>query len=82
MIPMPTWNDYKDVLKSSVADLINSPLKCSDAYVAALFLKEFIPKKSEWIHIDVTHEFDGNVPKGNGIRSIIAIVKQRFQKKK
>lgn len=82
MIPMPTWNDYSDVLKSSVADLINSPAKCSDAYVAALFLKEFVPEKSEWIHIDVTHEFDGNVPKGNGIRSIIAIVKQRFQKKK
>jgi len=82
MIPMPTWDDYNEILKSPVADLINSPSKCSDAFVAALFLKEFVPEKSDWIHIDVTHEFDGNVPKGNGIRSIIAIAKQAIQKKK
>lgn len=82
MIPMPTWDDYKDILKSSVADLINSPPKCSDAFVAALFLKEFVPPQSDWIHIDVTHEFDGNVPKGNGIRSMISVVREYCAKKK
>jgi leucyl aminopeptidase len=82
MIPMPTWGDYKDVLNSTVADLVNSPLKCSDAFVAALFLKEFVPKGADWIHIDVTHEFDGSVPKGNGIRSMIHIVEEYLSKKK
>lgn len=82
MIPMPTWTEYREVLNSTVADMINSPLKCSDSFVAALFLKEFIPNNCDWIHIDVTHEYDANIPKGNGIRSIVYVVEDYFKNKK
>lgn len=74
MLPMPTWDDHDNVLESDVADLVNDPRKCSDAFTAALFMKQFIPKESEWLHIDLAHEFDSHVPKGNGIRTIISVI--------
>ena len=77
MIPMITWNDMGDLLKSKVADLANvSQKSCNDAFVAAIFLKEFITcAKTDWLHIDLSHEFDDNIPEGNGIRTMIQIVK-------
>lgn len=82
MLPMPTWEDYDDVLNSNVADYANSPLKCGDSFVATLFLKQFVPKGCKWLHIDLANEFDpGCPPKGNGIRTIIDTVKHYVNKK-
>jgi leucyl aminopeptidase len=75
MLTMPNWTDYSDVLKSDVADLTNMPTKgCSDAFVATLFLKEFVPPKCDWIHIDISNNISKGLPKGNGIRSVVAVV--------
>jgi leucyl aminopeptidase len=83
MIAMPMWDDYDDVLKSNVADITNSPLHCSDAFVAARFLSAFVPKDVQWVHIDLAHEVDNKtVPVGNGIRSIISIVEKTSSKNK
>lgn len=82
MIPMPTWGEYREVLQSSVADLINDSDICDDSTSAALFLKEFVPKDSQWLHIDLAHEQDDNMPNGAGIRSIIEIVDETYGKKK
>jgi leucyl aminopeptidase len=81
MIPMPTWDEYREVLRSPVADLINDSDVCDDSTSAALFLKEFIPKDSDWLHIDLAHEQDDHIPNGAGIRSIIEIVDQTYRKK-
>lgn len=71
MLTMPSWTEYANVLKSEVADLNNSPIQCSDAFVAALFLREFLPSTvHKWVHIDLAHEFDSHYPQGNGIRTI------------
>lgn len=83
MLSMPLWDDYDSVLHSNVADVSNSPLKCSDAFVAALFLKQFVPKGSTWLHIDLAHEFTlGSTPRGRGIRTIIDIVNFYLNAKK
>jgi len=82
MLPMPTWDDHDDVLESPVADLVNSPHKCEDAFVATLFMKQFIPTGAEWCHIDLSHEFDDHVPKGNGIRTIVETVRWWIGNKK
>lgn len=75
MLAMPIWKDYDNILFSTVADYANSPVKCSDSFVAALFLKQFVPKHATWVHIDLAHEFSpGCAPKGNGIRTINDIV--------
>lgn len=82
MIPMPTWGEYREILNSTVADLVNSPNKCSDAFVAALFLKEFVPKGADWVHIDLTHEHQNGIARGNGVRSIVYLVEDYLRKKK
>jgi leucyl aminopeptidase len=75
MLPMPTWTDHDDILESNVADLVNDPINCSDAFTAALFLKQFIPKNTDWLHIDLSHEFDNHIPRGNGIQTIISVIR-------
>lgn len=75
MLAMPAWSEYSDVLKSNVADLSNSPLSCSDSFVAALFLKEFVPKYAEWLHLDLAHEVSiGIIPSGYCIRTVIGVI--------
>lgn len=76
MLTMPSWDDCSYVLKSTVADLTNSPKECGDSFVASLFLKEFLPANTDWIHIDIAHNLVAeSIPKATGIHTIVAIVK-------
>ncbi|MGD9649399.1 MAG: M17 family metallopeptidase [Dongiaceae bacterium] len=51
--PLPLWNNYRKMLKSKFADLNNAPEGgYGGAITAALFLQEFVSKKTPWIHID------------------------------
>lgn len=81
MLEMPYWQDRKDILISDVADLINSPLKCSDATVAAMFLDEFVDDTLPWVHLDLAHEIDTEMPMGHGIRTAIRIIEHVCKKK-
>jgi leucyl aminopeptidase len=50
---MPLWRGYDDMLKSPIADLINSPANSfAGSIAAALFLQRFAPTKS-WAHFDL-----------------------------
>jgi leucyl aminopeptidase len=40
--PMPLFEEYKDTLKSDIADMLNSPGRAGGAVTAAMFLKEFV----------------------------------------
>jgi len=51
---MPHWDDYKDALKSDIADLKNlagSPI--GGAINAAKFLEEFTREHPAWAHLDI-----------------------------
>ena len=51
--PMPLPEDYKELLKSSYADISNMPAtRYGAAISAALFLSEFVGK-TRWAHIDI-----------------------------
>lgn len=51
---LPLFMDYMDQLKSSIADLNNSPLEpYGGAIMAALFLKQFVPDDIPWVHFDM-----------------------------
>jgi leucyl aminopeptidase len=51
--PMPLPSDYKELLKSSYADISNMPsTRYGGAISAALFLSEFVELK-RWAHIDI-----------------------------
>ncbi len=50
--PMPISDDYKELLKSEIADLLNSPGRAGGAVTAAMFLKEFVGA-TPWAHLDI-----------------------------
>ena len=52
--PFPIPDDYKEALKSDIADIKQCTLDSdADHILAALFLKEFLEGKPDWVHIDL-----------------------------
>lgn len=49
---MPIYDDYKDLLKSDVADIKNVGGRFGGAITAAVFLQEFIGE-TPWAHLDI-----------------------------
>ncbi len=53
--PFPMDADYEEDLKSKVADTLQCSLEGSgDHILAARFLQRFVPKSSDWIHVDLS----------------------------
>jgi leucyl aminopeptidase len=50
--PMPIFDDYKELLKSEIADFTNTGGRAGGAISAALFIKEFVGDLP-WVHIDI-----------------------------
>jgi leucyl aminopeptidase len=66
--PLPLWDDYKELIKSDVADIKNSGGRPAGTITAALFLKEFA-EGYPWVHLDIagtayTESDIGTVPRG------------------
>jgi leucyl aminopeptidase len=49
---MPLWDEYRDLIKSDVADIKNSGGRAAGAITAAMFLREFT-ESYPWVHLDV-----------------------------
>ena len=49
---MPLWDEYRELIKSDVADMKNSGGRPAGAISAAMFLKEFT-ETYPWIHLDI-----------------------------
>jgi leucyl aminopeptidase len=49
--PLPLWDDYKEYIKSDVADVKNSGGRGAGASTAAIFLKQFTDYP--WAHLDI-----------------------------
>jgi leucyl aminopeptidase len=50
---MPMFEDYKEFIKSDIADIKNSTIRHGSAITAAKFLEEFVDK-TPWVHLDLT----------------------------
>jgi leucyl aminopeptidase len=50
--PLPMWDDFKDLIKSDVADVKNSGGRPAGSITAAMFLREFIGDYP-WVHLDI-----------------------------
>lgn len=66
--PLPMWDDFKELIKSDVADIKNSGGRPAGTITAALFLQEFA-EGYPWVHLDVagtayTESDLGTVPRG------------------
>ena len=49
---MPLDEEYKEVIRSTIADVVNSGGRWGGAITAAMFLKEFVGD-TPWIHLDI-----------------------------
>ena len=50
--PMPLYDEYRDQIKSDIADIVNSGGRPGGACTAAIFLKEFAGDMP-WAHLDI-----------------------------
>ena len=50
--PLPLWEDYKELIKSDIADIKNSGGRPAGTISAAMFLREFA-EGYPWVHLDI-----------------------------
>lgn len=50
---LPLWDEYGESIKGHHSDLYNIGGAYGGTITAAMFLKEFIPEKTAWVHLDV-----------------------------
>jgi leucyl aminopeptidase len=78
--PMPTFDDYKDLFKSEIADFSNTGGRPAGSITAALFLKEFTGELP-WVHLDIAGTAWAEEPKpyqpkgatGVGVRTLVEL---------
>ncbi len=82
---LPLHDDYRYMLNSDVADISNSAATgYGGAITAALYLKEFVPVETKWIHFDVMAynlRSRAGRPKGGeamGLRAVVEFLKKRY----
>ena len=82
---LPLWSGYDDMLKSDVADVVNSSESgMAGAITAALFLRKFVPDGVEWAHFDTfawRSATKPGRPKGGealGLRAAYEVLKTRY----
>jgi leucyl aminopeptidase len=79
---LPLDDEYKEVIRSGIADIVNSGGRWGGAINAAMFLKEFA-EDTPWLHLDIagtawTEEakpWIAKGPSGIGVRSLVEFVK-------
>ncbi len=82
---MPLWQPYKDGIKSSIGDIVNTGKNALGGSInAALFLEYFVPEQQDWLHIDLFAWNDvaraGRPIGGEAqtIRTLLAYLESRF----
>jgi len=50
---LPMWDEYFDQIKGSHSDLKNTGGPYGGTITAAMFLKEFVPANTPWVHLDI-----------------------------
>ncbi|GAQ85857.1 cytosolic aminopeptidase family protein [Klebsormidium nitens] len=71
---LPLEEEYKETIKSPIADLINTAGRPAGAIKAALFLQEFVGENVEWAHLDiagVAYDGDKKIGTGFGVSTLV-----------
>jgi leucyl aminopeptidase len=79
---LPLDDEYKEIIKSNIADMVNSGGRWGGAISAAMFLKEFA-EDTPWIHLDIAgtawmedaKPWIAKGPSGIAVRSLVEFVK-------
>jgi leucyl aminopeptidase len=84
---LPVDEEYRDMIKSSIADIVNSGGRWGGAVTAAMFLKEFVGD-TPWIHLDIagvawmedSKPWIAKGPSGTPVRSLVEFVRDLASK--
>jgi len=79
---LPLDDEYREMIRSGIADIVNSGGRYGGAVTAAMFLKEFVDK-TPWIHLDIAgvawmeenKSWIAKGPSGIAVRSIVEFVR-------
>ena len=79
---LPVDDEYRDMIKSNIADIVNSAGRWGGAVTAAMFLKEFVGD-TPWIHLDIAgvawmedaKPWIAKGPSGIPVRSLVEFVR-------
>ncbi|CAM6113873.1 unnamed protein product [Calypogeia fissa] len=61
---MPMEESYWDMMKSGIADMVNTGGRPGGSITAALFLKQFVDENIAWAHLDIAGPVWSNEKKG------------------
>ena len=83
--PMPLFDDYREQIKSDIADMMNTGGRAAGSITAAMFLKEFADGLP-WAHLDIAgtawaDEAKPYLPKGPSgvaVRTLAALAFEKF----
>ena len=79
---LPLDDDYKEIIKSNIADMVNAGGRYGGAVTAAMFLKEFA-EDTPWVHLDIAgtawveeqKPWIAKGPSGIALRSLVEFVR-------
>ncbi len=79
---LPVDEEYRDMIKSNIADIVNSGGRWGGAVTAAMFLKEFVGD-TPWLHLDIAgvawmednKPWIAKGPSGVPVRSLVEFVR-------
>ena len=79
---LPVDQEYQEMIKSGIADIVNSGGRWGGAVTAAMFLKEFVDE-TPWIHLDIAgvawmeenKSWIAKGPSGVAVRSLVEFVR-------
>jgi leucyl aminopeptidase len=85
--PLPLWDEYKEQIKSDVADLKNTGGRAAGSITAALFLQDFVDGYPS-VHLDVAGTAYSQVdlgwipkgPTGTPVGTFVEIVRARARR--
>ena len=79
MWPLPLYNEYREHIRSDIADVKNTGIRWGGALTAGLFLQEFVKPGTPWAHLDIAGPAFGDKEysyikkgaSGAGVRTLI-----------
>jgi leucyl aminopeptidase len=83
MWPMPLADEYRDEVKSDVADLRNSAGRYGSAIKGAAFIEAGVSAETEWVHLDIAgaawfeeeRPFSPKGPQGVSVRTMVELAR-------
>jgi leucyl aminopeptidase len=81
---LPIYDEYRELIKSEIADMENAGGRWAGPITGAWFLKEFVKDETAWVHLDIagTATIESDVPhlpkgaSGVGVRALVRLAEE------